>query len=324
MERDKIVICDLDHENVLDEKEVLDRAGYSFRWLHCKTQQEVIEQCKGAVVLLNQYVRMDRVIFEALPEVKCVVRYGVGYDNVDLKDAARYGVEVCNIPDYGTCEVADQALAHMMNLARKISYANGLIHQGVWDYRRNIPIRRLGQCTVGICGVGRIGSEFARRAAALGSKIIAYDIEEKDTHRHFPDFVEFVSFEELLERSDILSIHCPLDEHTRYMFSVREFEKMKDSALLINVARGGIVDEDALLWALREKKIAGAALDVVEKEPLLPGNPLLALDNFVVTPHSAWYSEESSHELKRKAAEEGVRFLNGEAVHYSVRKKAEL
>lgn len=313
-----VIICDLDHDDIKEEERVLSGAGFSFQWLHCKSQQEVIEQCNGATVLLNQYIRMDKTIFEALPTVKCIVRYGVGYDNVNLEDARKYGVQVCNVPDYGTLEVADQALAHMMNLTRKIAHSNNLIRTGIWDYRRNIPVYRLRECTVGICGVGRIGSAFAERVHALGCKVIAYDVEQNNRKRHFPDFVEFFTFEQLLAESDILSIHCPLNQHTYHMFSMDALSRMKPSAYLINVSRGGIVDETALYHMLKCGKLAGAALDVAENEPLSTSSPLLTLDNLFVTPHSAWYSEESSKELKRKVAEEAVRFLINEPVRYSV------
>ena len=314
----KIVICDLDHKDVSAEAEVFQHAGYEFEWLRCTTQDEVIEKCKGAVVLLNQYVRLDKKIFEELPTVKCIVRYGVGYDNVNLKDATDYGVQVCNVPDYGTREVADQALAHMMAHVRKLTLSNQLVRKGIWDYQKNIPIYRLSECTVGIVGIGRIGSEFAKRVRALGCKVIAYDIERSNGTRCFPDFVEFVSFEELLAQSDIISVHCPRDERTYHMFGKKEFEAMKESAFIINVARGGIIDEDALLYALENNLIAGAGLDVVEHEPLTAEHPLLRFDNFTISPHAAWYSEQAANELKRKAAEEAVRFLKNEAVHYPV------
>lgn len=316
----KIVICDLDHSDVEQETAVFQAAGYKFDRLHCKTQQEVIEKCKGAAVLLNQYIKMDKVIFEALPTVKCVVRYGVGYDNINLDDATRYGVQACNVPDYGTREVADQALAFFMALTRKLTLTNTLIREGVWDYRREIPLFRLSECTVGICGVGRIGTEFAKRVHALGSRVIAYDVECKKSGRTFPDFIEFVSFDELIGASDIISIHCPLDKSTYHMFGKNEFERMKSTAYLINVARGGIVDEDALFHALENKLIAGAGLDVVEHEPLSKEHPLLQFDNFLISPHTAWYAEQSAVELKRKAAEEAVRFLKGEQVRYPVNK----
>lgn len=317
----KIVICDCDHEDVETEKKVLEAAGYEFDWLHCKTQQEVIEQCKEAVVLMNQYVKMDRTIFEALPNLKCVVRYGVGVDNINLEDADEFGVQACNVPDYGTREVADQALAMMMCLTRKVAFTNALIRKGVWDYRREIPIYRMSVMTVGIYGIGRIGSEFAKRVHALGCKVIAYDIEAGNKNRKFPEFVEFVSAEELLERSDIISIHCPLRPDTYHVFGKEQFRAMQNSAYIVNVARGGIIDEEALEWALANHEIAGAALDVVEHEPLTADNPLLKYDNFIVSPHTAWYSEESAEELNRKVAEEAVRFMNHEPVHYPVNLK---
>lgn len=315
---EKIVICDLDHKDIEPEMKVLDKAGYEYKWLKCQTQEEVIEKCKGATVLLNQYVKMDEKIFSALPEVKCIVRYGVGVDNVAVDDATKYGVQICNVPDYGTREVADQALSHMMMLVRKLNISNKLIREGIWDYQYNIPVKRLSDTTVGVFGVGRIGTEFAKRVRALGCKVIAYDINHNNSERSFPDFVEFVSFDEFLKKSDIISIHSPKDDTTYHAFSKKEFEKMKDTAYIINVSRGGIIDEDALLFALENKLIAGAGLDVVEKEPLTKDNPLLKFDNFTISPHAAWYSEESAVELKRKVAEEAVRFMNGEKVHYPV------
>lgn len=318
MGKTRVFICDLDHKDVREETEVFKEAGIEFEWLHCKTQDEVIEKCAGAEVFLNQYVRMDEKIFKAIPTLKCVVRYGVGYDNIAIEDATKYGVLACNIPDYGTHEVADQALALMMALVRKITLANTLIRRGTWDYQKQIPVKRLSESTVGVCGVGRIGSEFARRAAALGCKVIAYDVEYKKPGRVFPDFVEFVSFDELLTRSDILSIHCLLNQSTYHMFGKRELALMKPSSYIINVSRGGIIDEGALLDALNEKRIAGAGIDVVEKEPLSPDNPLLAHDNFLITPHAAWYSEESAAELKRKCAQEAVLFLSGQKPRYPI------
>ena len=310
----KIIICDLDHKDIRQEAEVFSNAGLEIRWLHCKTQEEVIRECQGAVVLLNQYVKMDKVIFKALPTVKCIVRYGVGYDNVNLEDATEYGVQVCNVPDYGTGEVADQALAHMMNLVRRISLQNELIRQGIWDYRKSIPVFRLADATVGIFGVGRIGSSFAEKVRPLCKEIIAYDSEYGKSDREFPNYIKFVSFEELLQRADVLSIHSPLTQQTYHVFDETNISKMKETAYLINVSRGGIVDEAGLYACLKKGKIAGAALDVVEKEPLDKDNSLLRLDNFIVSPHAAWYSEQSALDMKTKVAEEAVRFVRGEQV----------
>jgi D-3-phosphoglycerate dehydrogenase len=318
MKNKKIIICDLDHKDVLPETKVFRKAGYDFEWFHCKTQQEVIEKCKGAVVLLNQYVKMDKIIFEAIPTLKCIVRYGVGYDNVNLEDADKYGIQVCNVPDYGTKEVADQALALMMALVRKVVLSNSLIRKGIWDYQKSIPIYRLSECTVGICGVGRIGTEFAKRVSSLGCKVIGYDIEYGKEGRNFPDFVEFVPFDQLVKQSDIISIHCPLDKNTYHLFGEKEFKEMKNAAYIINAARGGIIDEEALYRALKNQEIAGAGIDVVEHEPMTEENPLLQFENFIISPHTAWYSEESAIELKRKAAEEAVRFLSNKPIHYPI------
>ena len=316
----KIIICDCDHKDVDNEIEICGREGYEVEWLQCETQEEVIEKCQDSEVLLNQYVLMDKKVFASMPNLKCIVRYGVGYDNINLQDATEYGIQVCNVPDYGTREVADQALAHMMAHVRKLTLSNKLVREGIWDYQYNIPVYRLSECIVGIVGVGRIGSEFAKRVYALGCKIIAYDIASTQKERKFPDFVEFVSFEELLEQADVISVHSPKDERTYHMFGKKEFEKMKDSAFIINVSRGGIIDEEALVYALENKLIAGAGLDVVENEPLLADHPLLQFDTFTISPHSAWYSEQAAQEMNRKVAEEAMRFVKGEQLHYPLNK----
>lgn len=320
MENPKIIICDCDHKDVNEEKAVFDAAGMDFKWLQCATQEEVIEKCQGAVCFLNQYVRMDRKIFEALPTLKCVVRYGVGVDNVNLKDATDCGVQVCSVPDYGTNEVADHALALMMAITRKIHKVANLTEQGVWDYVRTIPVHRFATRTIGILGCGRIGRAFAARAHALGSRIIAYDVAYGQPGFETLDFVEYLSEDEVLAQSDILSIHSLLDEKSAGMMNAETFGKMKDGAFFINVSRGGLVDEAALDAALTSGKLAGAAIDVVCKEPLGKDSPLFRHDNVIITPHMAWYSEESAVDLKRKCAEEAVRFMRGEAVRCPVNK----
>lgn len=313
-----VIICDCDHKNVEEEAAVFQENGISYQWLHCATQEEVIQSCKGARVLLNQYVKMNANIFSNLPDVQCVVRYGVGYDNVNIEDATRFGVQVCNVPDYGTEEVADQAFAFMMTLERKIYQTSPLIRQGIWNYQNSIPIHRNRNKVVGIIGVGRIGTAFAKRVQALGCKVLGTDIEYGLPSRKFPDFVEFVSLEELARRSDVISIHCSLNERSYHLIDASFLQQMKPNAILINVARGGIIDEIALEQALSQGKLAGVGLDVVEHEPLSPDSPLLQYLHFLVSPHIAWYSEESAKELKRKCALEAVRFLKGEKVQYPI------
>ncbi|MCQ4864515.1 C-terminal binding protein [Pseudoflavonifractor phocaeensis] len=315
----KIIICDCDHKDVDTEKAVFDAAGMDFRWLHCMSQDEVIEQCQGAVCFLNQYVRMDEKIFKAIPSLRMVVRYGVGVDNVNLADATRYGVQICNVPDYGTNEVADQALALMLSLTRKTYMIGNMTRAGVWNYIESVPVHRLSTRTVGILGVGRIGAAFARRVHTLGCRVVAYDVRYGESGRVFPDFIEFKpTMDGVLAQADILSLHCALTEESRGMMNAAAFSKMKEGAFFINVARGGLVDEDALEGALSSGRLAGAGIDVVNAEPLSGESPLFRHENVVVTPHMGWYSEESAEELNRKCAEEVVRFLRGEAVRCPV------
>jgi len=310
----KVIITDCDHDNFDAEQTVFSKAGYSFELLQCKTEDDVINQCQGAVAFINQYAPITEKVFASLPDLKFVVRYGVGVDNVDLKAATKYGVQVCNVPDYGTNEVADHALALMLALTRKIPFMNQLVKAGTWDYSKSIPVYRHSVQTVGIIGLGRIGTAFAHKVHALGCKVIVTDINQKET---YPDFVEFVSLEELLTQSDVVSIHCGLDT-SRNLISEKELQLMKPSAYIVNVSRGGIIDEDALDRALEENWIAGAAIDVAKSEPMSADANLMRHENFLITPHMAWYSEEAAVELKRKVAEETVRFLNGEQVHYPV------
>ena len=260
----KIIICDCDHKDVDTEKAVFDAAGMDFRWLHCMSQDEVIEQCQEAICFLNQYVRMDEKIFKAIPSLRMVVRYGVGVDNVNLADATRYGVQICNVPDYGTNEVADQALALMLSLTRKTYMIGNMTRAGVWNYIESVPVHRLSTRTVGILGVGRIGAAFARRVHTLGCRVVAYDVRYGESGRVFPDFIEFKpTMDEVLAQADILSLHCALTEESRGMMNAAAFSKMKEGAFFINVARGGLVDEDALEGALSSGRLAGAGIDVV-------------------------------------------------------------
>lgn len=312
MER-KIVIADCDHDSIDIELGVLKQHGLTCDWRKCVEEQEVIDHCQDAAVLLIQYARITRRVLEALPNLKLVVRYGVGVDTVDLAAASEHGVQVCNIPDYGMNEVSDQAVAHTMYLVRKLYMTNARIRSGVWDFNETVPIRRLNCQTVGIIGLGRIGKQYAKRMNSFGCKILATDPKAFDV----PDYVTLVPYDDLLKQSDIISVHCPADNNID-LVSDREFAMMKDGVYLVNTARGGIVNEEALERALSSGKLGGAGIDVVAKEPMPTDHPLLRHNNVSISPHMAWYSEESALELKRKVAEEAVRFVKGEAVHYLV------
>lgn len=310
-----IIVTDCDHKDINIEAEIFKRSSFDFKLKQCRTEDDIIQQGQDAAVFLNQYAPITEKVMQKLPNLKLVVRYGVGVNNIDLKAATMLGIQVCNIPDYGTNEVSDHALALMLSLTRKISLMNSYVKSGIWDYQKSIPIFRHSEQTVGIIGLGRIGISFAHKVQALGCRVIGFDLNKKE--RSLPDFVESVSLDELIKQADIISIHCPLDT-AFHLIGKDELKKMKNTAYLINVSRGGIIDEEALSEALQLKWIAGAASDVAEKEPLSVKSPLLKQENFLCTPHMGWYSEQAAEELKRKAAEEAVRFLKGEPIHYPV------
>ncbi len=312
----KIAITDCDHVNLIQEEAVFEKNGLSFELLQCKTEQDLIDNCKDYNVFLNQYAPFTRKVFEALPNIKHIVRYGVGVNNVDLVAASEHGVQVSNVPDYGMNEVADQAVAMMMALVRKIDAMNDYTKNKDWNYAYSMPIPRIPGKTVGIYGLGRIGQTFAKRMSGFDVKLIATDPRYK--LGEVVNGVEIVDFDTLVSASDIISIHAPFDETTKHQFNLEVIGKMKRTAYLINVSRGGIIDEDDLLKALEQKLIRGAALDVVEVEPMKVGHPLFKFENFLITPHMAWYSDESALELKTKTAEEAARFAKGEKIWYPV------
>jgi D-3-phosphoglycerate dehydrogenase / 2-oxoglutarate reductase len=320
MNRSPVIVADCDHENIDIEREVLRDIADDLPWYSCKTEEEVIVRCSGARGLLIQYAPITKGVLSRLSKCEVIVRYGVGVDTVDLEAASALGVAVCNVPDYGTNEVSDHALALLLCLERKIVRANRLIREGVWDFREMKPVRRLQVQTVGVIGLGRIGRRFAEKVLGLGMKVIACDpFVPKGL---LPSGVELTDLEDLLERSDAVSVHVPLNADTKGLLSADAISRMKVGAYLVNTARGSIVDEVALERALASGALGGAALDVAAREPLRPDDPLLSHDNFICTPHMAWHSAESEKDLKRKAAEEVRRVLTGAAPLYRVNRVA--
>lgn len=313
----QVIITDNDHADIDTETDILNAASLPFRLEQCVSEDDVIQRCADGDIFLNQYAPITRRVVEALPKLKLVVRYGVGVNNVDLAACTEHGVQVENIPDYGMNEVADHAIALMMALLRKVVVMNDHTKHDGWDYTRSMPIHRLSSLTAGVIGLGRIGREFAKRAHALGMAVVGYDPYFKPGDEF--SFVRQTGLDELLAASDVISVHCP-PEHAMNMFDAKAFAAMKDTAFLINVARGGIVNEADLDEALAKGQIAGAALDCMEGEPVSPDDPLFRHENLIVTPHMAWYSEEAAQELNTKVAQEAVRFATGQPVRYPVNK----
>lgn len=313
----KAVITDCDHANIDTETSLFKKAGIPLELKQCHTEDEIIAQCNDAEAFIVQYAPITRKVMEKLPKLKMLVRYGVGVDSVDIPAATEHGIQVCNVPDYGMNEVADHAIALMMAFTRKIVMMNEYTKKEKWDYVHSIPIHRASSQTVGVIGLGRIGRNFAAKAHALGYRVIGYDPYYKETDEI--KFIEAMPFDEVIKKADVISIHIPADGN-KNLFNKDVFHKMKNTAVLLNVARGGIINEDDLYDALKNGVIGGAGIDCVTSEPMNPGHKLLTLDNYIATPHMAWYSEEAAAELNRKVAEEAIRFLKGEKVHYPVNK----
>ena len=305
----EIAISECDHVAMDEEKKVFSDNNITMKLYHCKTEDDLAESLQKYEFIGVQYAPLTDRVFSNLRNLRAVVRYGVGVDNIDLESATRHGIKVSNVPNYCTEEVANHALTLMMALARKLIPIDNSVRSGNWNYEVSAPVYRFSEMTVGIVGLGRIGKCFAKQVRGLGVKIIATDPLYPNGIDEEYAFVEMVEFDELLTRSDFISIHCPF-ETTNTLFGEKELKRMKDTAYLINVSRGGIVGEAALIKALENKWIAGAASDVLAKEPPDGYCPLLACDNYIGTPHMAWYSVQASSELKRKLAEEIVRYVN--------------
>jgi len=305
----KVVITDAEYPSFEIEKKVLSPLPADLVKCQCFTEEELIRACRDADALLNQYAKITPRVIENLSHVKIISRYGIGVDNVDLDAATKKNIFVTNVV-YDICDVADHAIMLMLALTRKIFRVNESIKRFEWDWKKFHPIPRIKGKTIGIIGLGRVGRQVARRLQGFDVHLLACDPyipREVFTTYH----AEQADLRTLLEQSDIVTIHVPLNKETRRMISTNELKAMKTTAILINAARGGIVDEKALLKALEKKQIAGAGLDVLEHEPITKDNPLLQYENVIITPHMGWYSEDTVDEVQRIAAEQVLQCLQG-------------
>ncbi len=276
------------------------------------TEEEVIARTRDADALVVTSSPISRKVMSALEDLKVVVRTGVGYDVIDIPAATELGVVAVNIPDVWVREVANHTMALLLAWNRKIITLDRNVHAGSWG--AGIPGAWTGSLygeTVGIVGLGNIGSAFAGRLAAFEASVIAHDPYVDDT-RFKALGVERVSLETLAERADYVSVHTLLNAETRHLINEAFLRRMKPTAMLINTARGPVVDEQALAQALTEKRLACAALDVWEHEPVASDNPLLRMDNVIATPHAAFFSSSAVARVPRRCGEEVARALTGQ------------
>jgi D-3-phosphoglycerate dehydrogenase len=294
-----VVITDCDHGSIEEEKKEFGRIGAELTLAQVKEEEELIRACKDADGLINQYALLTRKVLERLANCKVVSRYGVGVDSVDLKSATDLGIIVANVPDYCMDEVSNQTISMILTLIRKTAFFDQKVKSGQWDFHLGIPIYRTRGKTLGLVGCGKIGLEVAKKILSFGVKVISFD----PYLQKVPEGIELTDLDTLLKESDFISIHCPLSDSTRHLIGQREFGKMEKKPILINTSRGPIIDESALIQALVKGQISGAGLDVLEKEPPDSRNPMLKMENVVLSPHVSFYSVESISELKRRTAE---------------------
>lgn len=307
----KVVITDFEYPNVDQETQIITEAGAQLDALHLKSTEEIIEAVQDADAVIVQYANITKEIIDRMQHCKMIIKYGIGVNNIDSDAATAKGIYVCNVPDYGVDEVSNHAIAMLMALAKKLPTVTRVMREGGWGYACSVPLFRLAGSTLGLVGLGRIPSLVARKMSGFDlGRILAFDpymTPEEAKKRG----AELVDFETLCKESDFISVHCPLTPDTTGLFNEKAFRLMKKTAFLINTARGPVIREKDLVAALKAGEIAGVGLDVYENEPLAADHELRKMDNAIVTPHCAWYSEQAISTLQRKVAEEVVNVLKG-------------
>ncbi len=314
----RVLITDHSFGDLSEERCVLDAAGIGLSDnRECPDEAGLCALVREADGILSQAARLTGPVIAAARNCRVIVRYGTGFDNIDLEAARQRGIVVSNVPDYCTEDVADHAWMLSLALVRRLPRMVELVRAGSWTSSQVRPVPRIGDLTVGIYGLGRIGRAFARRARAAGCPLIACD-----PYLPEPDFAEAgvtaMTAENLLAGSDLLSLHAPLTDETRRFLNAGTFPRLKRGAFVVNCGRGALIESEALVAALEAGRLRGAALDVTDPEPLPADHPLLRRPDVIVTGHMAWYSEASVRQLKRSVAEEAVRVLRGEPPRWQV------
>ena len=318
MPRVLIAVTDSPFPSLDPAKAALARVDPELRMAKSASADDILAVARDADAILVTYAKLPGDLLRQLTRCKAIGRFGLGVDNIDIPAAAELGITVTYVPDYCMHEVSDHAMALLLALARKIPLSNELVQAGRWDMSAVVPIHRLAGRVLGLIGFGNIPRALAPKAKAFGLRVVTHDPYVPQQALAAAG-VESVSFDRLLEISDFVSIHAPLMPATRGLFNAEVFRKMKTGALLINTARGPLVDEDALVSALDSGRLGGAALDVVAVEPLPKDSGVIGRDNVILTPHTAFYSVEALNELQTKCAGDVARVLSGEKPVYPVK-----
>lgn len=321
MKQYRVVLTDYMYETIQPFYNVFEQYDdIEFVPMQLKEKADILRETEHADAVMVHFDQIDRDVIANLKNCKIIARSAVGYDNIDLGAAAERRIPVTNVPDYCVEEVSNHAMLLILSCAKKLNQLLEHVREGLWgDYAIAKPVYALRNQTLGLLGCGRIARGLAKKAQAFGMEVIAYD-PYLTQEMVAPHHITLVSREELIARSDFISLHLLLNESTRETVDAAFFKAMKKSAILINTGRGGLVNENDLAEALRTGEIAGAGLDVLAEEGIAKDAPLQSFRNVMITPHAAWYTEEAFETLLTSAAQEVVRALHGEPVKNQVNK----
>jgi D-3-phosphoglycerate dehydrogenase len=313
----QVVIIDSNFASDAPERALIELAGGTLQRFNCRTEREVLEAGMNADIVLVQFAPVTSAVLDGWKRCRLIVRYGIGYDNIDITHAKRLNIPVCNVPFYCLDEVADHTSSLILACSRKLFELHEAVKQGKWNVESIVrPMHRSSKQVIGLIGYGRIGRKVSERLRAFSFRIQVYDPSVTLEDNKHVEQIE--SLDELLVASDIVSLHAPLLPETKHLINLKTLSRMKSTSFLVNTSRGGLVDTQALAIALSDGVIAGAALDVFEEEPLSVNHPLLACRNIILSPHAAYYSEQSLIDLQMQTAQEAVRWIRNEPLRSQV------
>ena len=314
----RVVVTDHAFKNLKHEEAMAHDLGVTLSVFQCTDELETAAAVRGADVVVTNFAPITRSVLSILAKNATVIRYGIGYDNVDVASATEFGITVANVPDYGVETVANHAAACVLSLTRRLSTYTSLIRSNGWAKPGDVgDLPALSSLTVGFVGFGRIAQALHQRLRVFGFSFVAYDPVTPPTVQNAPD-VKSVSLDELARLSNIVSLHAPSNELTKGMIGREFLALVPTGALIINTARGALIDTDALIVSLEEGRVGGAALDVTEPEPLQLHSRLREMPNVILTPHAAFYDDMSIDRLQLMASQEAARALRGEALRSPV------